>query len=170
MILSVASIFNLILSLRRDPDWKMFMIIIHDDIETYDKIYLLCNYIYVYLLCNYILTLRAHTSGQKRRAYMRSNWPQAIFNLLYLGKYVFLFFNLEETFFAAKSMKLWQYICFFKINNLSWICNNCENDLFWKKIHKICNFEIFIVNLQFWDISSQTKIILTPSALPGLNP
>jgi len=45
-----------------------------------------------------------------------------------------------------------------------------KNDLFWKKIQKICNIKIFIINLQFWDISGKKNvgIILTPNAFPEL--
>jgi len=32
-----------------------------------------------------------------------------------------------------------------------------KNDIVWKKINKICNFEIFIINLQFSNISGKKK-------------
>jgi len=66
-----------------------------------------------------------------------------------------LFLNLEETFFAAKSMKFMAVYLFFQ-NKLFVIIKNCskfvvivKNDPFWKKILKICDFKIFIINLQF---------------------
>jgi len=75
-------------------------------------------------------------------------------------KICFFFLNLEETFFAAKSMKFIAVYLSFK-NKQFVIVKKCsefvvtvKNDLF-GKIHKICNFLIFIINLQFLDISDK---------------